>query len=58
MNRSHTNIHSENSSIISFMPVDNVTACQSWSYIALSQINSHFYFWTQSVMITGRMYSD
>ena len=25
------------------MPVDNVTACQSWSYCTLS--NGHFYFW-------------
>ena len=25
------------------MPVDNVTACQSWSYCTLS--NGHFHFW-------------
>ena len=29
--------------LIYFMPVDNVTACQSWSYCTLS--NGHFYFW-------------
>ena len=29
----HNILHGGNSAIISFMPVDNVTACQSWSYL-------------------------
>ena len=37
----HNIHHGGNSAIISFMPVDNVTACQSWSYCTLS--NGHFY---------------
>ena len=37
----HNILHGGNSAIISFMPVDNVTACQSWSYCTLS--NGHFY---------------
>ena len=41
--KDHTNIHGGNSSIVYFMPVDNVTACQSWSYCTLS--NGHFHFW-------------
>ena len=28
------------------MPVDNVTACQSWSYFTLS--DGHFYFWAKN----------
>ena len=42
----HTILHIENPPIISFMPVDNVTACQSWSYCTLS--NDHFYFWAKN----------
>ena len=37
----HNILHGGNSAIISFMPVDKVTACQSWSYCTLS--NGHFY---------------